>query len=176
MRLSLGPRSYDLTTRALVIGTVERAGSIAGARQEGADIVEVHHFEGPLTVDVPVCVAPPDERVLEAGLAAGASMARLGDWASTAGYVLCARAGAAVIVVAAAAPAAEAAGVSPDRIVVESGDARGRYPVMVDVTASPFPVVAAAAGVLRGARIVRAHDARGARRVCDVLAAIMEAP
>ena len=34
---------------------------------------------------------------------------------------------------------------------------------------------AAAIGVTGGCRIVRAHDVRGARRVCDVLAAVMEA-
>src|SRR3954469_24579814 len=34
---------------------------------------------------------------------------------------------------------------------------------------------AAAAGVTLGCRIVRAHDVRGTRRVCDVLAAVLEA-
>ncbi|HUP87185.1 MAG TPA: dihydropteroate synthase [Acidimicrobiales bacterium] len=34
---------------------------------------------------------------------------------------------------------------------------------------------ATALGVLRGSRIVRAHDVRGARRVCDVVAAVLEA-
>ncbi len=37
-------------------------------------------------------------------------------------------------------------------------------------------LAAAALGVTRGCRVVRAHDVRGTRRVCDVLAAILEAP
>ena len=36
-------------------------------------------------------------------------------------------------------------------------------------------LAAAALGVTRGCRIVRAHDVRGTRRVCDVLAAVLEA-
>jgi len=36
-------------------------------------------------------------------------------------------------------------------------------------------LAAAALGVTLGCRIVRAHDVRGTRRVCDVLAAVMEA-
>lgn len=35
---------------------------------------------------------------------------------------------------------------------------------------------AAAIGVVGGARIVRAHDVRGTRRVCDALAAVLESP
>lgn len=35
-------------------------------------------------------------------------------------------------------------------------------------------LAATAIGVTRGCRIVRAHDVRGARRVCDVLAAVLE--
>jgi dihydropteroate synthase len=35
-------------------------------------------------------------------------------------------------------------------------------------------LAATAIGVIGGCRIVRAHDARGARRVCDVIAAILE--
>jgi dihydropteroate synthase len=36
-------------------------------------------------------------------------------------------------------------------------------------------LAAAALGVARGCRIVRAHDVKGTRRVCDALAAVMEA-
>ena len=36
-------------------------------------------------------------------------------------------------------------------------------------------LAAAAIGVAGGCRIVRAHDVRGTRRVCDVLAAVLEA-
>ncbi len=37
-------------------------------------------------------------------------------------------------------------------------------------------MAATAIGVIGGARIVRAHDVRGTRRVCDTLAAVMESP
>ena len=37
-------------------------------------------------------------------------------------------------------------------------------------------LAAAAIGVAKGCRIVRAHDVRGTRRVCDVLQAVLEAP
>jgi dihydropteroate synthase len=37
-------------------------------------------------------------------------------------------------------------------------------------------LAATAVGVVKGCRIVRAHDVRGARRVCDVLAALSETP
>jgi dihydropteroate synthase len=36
-------------------------------------------------------------------------------------------------------------------------------------------IAAAALGVIKGCRIVRAHDVRGTRRVCDVIAAVLEA-
>ena len=37
-------------------------------------------------------------------------------------------------------------------------------------------LAAAALGVARGCRIVRAHDVRGTRQVCDAVAAVLEAP
>ncbi len=37
-------------------------------------------------------------------------------------------------------------------------------------------MAATAIGVIGGARIVRAHDVRGTRRVCDTLAAVLESP
>jgi dihydropteroate synthase len=35
-------------------------------------------------------------------------------------------------------------------------------------------LAATAIGVVKGCRIIRAHDVRGTRRVCDVLAAVLE--
>jgi len=107
-----------------------------------------------------------DEGSLGRALSAGAGLVRLTD--PTAGELaLCAAAGAAVVVPAEAAGDAEAAGFPPDRIV--------RDTLLVDVTAAAFPAAATAVGVIRGARIVRTTDVRGTRRVCDVLAAVMEA-
>ena len=39
----------------------------------------------------------------------------------------------------------------------------------------PASLGAAALGVARGCRIIRAHDVKGTRRVCDTLAAVLEA-
>lgn len=177
MRLFLGHRSYDLGTSALVMGTVGRAGSVDDAVSAGADIVEVGDIAGLARAAVPVCVVPPDDGVLAASLAAGASMVRMGPGGSTAAYAMCATAGVAVIVDSGAAAVAEAAGVRSDRIVVEGGPgaAGGRFPVLVDVTRCSTPVAATAACVVRGARIVRTDDVRGARRICDVLGALMRA-
>ena len=91
MLFTVGARTYDLTTRALVVAA-------AGAPAEGADLVEV---DGPLPVD--------------------------------------------------------------------------GHPLFVDVTDAECPTAAVAVAVIRGARLVRTADVRGARRVCDVLAAILEA-
>jgi hypothetical protein len=90
MHLTIGPRTYDLTTRALVIAA-------AGAPAEGADLFD----DDPL----------------------------------------------------------------PD----------GAGPLFVDVTGAECPTAATAVAVIRGARLIRTADPRGARRVCDVLAAVLEA-
>jgi len=65
------------------------------------------------------------------------------------------------------------------------------YPLLLSASNKPFlgrlldldianrreaSLAAAALGIIRGCRVVRAHDVRGTRRVCDVLAAIQEAP
>jgi len=104
---------------------------------------------------------------------------------------------------------ARAAGMAPDRIVVDAGFDLGKtwqqsltllrrsdelaglgYPIMLSASNKPFlgrlldleiterghaSLAAAALGVSRGCRIVRAHDVRGTRRVCDVIAAVLEA-
>ncbi len=64
------------------------------------------------------------------------------------------------------------------------------YPLLLSASRKPFlgvvlglaiderrdaSLAAAALGVARGCRVVRAHDIRGTRRVCDVLAAVLEA-
>ena len=64
------------------------------------------------------------------------------------------------------------------------------YPLLLSASNKPFlgklldlqiterrdaSLTAAAIGVARGCRIVRAHDVRGTRRVCDTIAAVLEA-
>ncbi len=138
MRLTLGSRTFDLTTRALVLGV--------GSPDDVVDLV--------------------DEGGLDRALAAGAALVRL-QQPTPALLERCAAAGVAVVLPSGAAGEAAAVGLPPDRVVVES--------LLLDVSAEPCPTAATAAGVLRGARIVRTADVRGARRVCDVLAAVLEA-
>jgi hypothetical protein len=124
MRLTVGSRTYNLTTRALVVGVSE----LSDVPSPG-----LVHLRAP-TADL---------------------LAR------------CAAAGAAVIVPPEAVDEARAAGIPPDRIVPDT--------LLLDVTGSECPTAATAVGVIRGARIVRTADVRAARRICDVLAAVMEA-
>jgi dihydropteroate synthase len=104
---------------------------------------------------------------------------------------------------------AEAAGIPPERIVVDAGLDLGKtweqslellrrsdalaalgYPLLLSASNKPFlgklldleiterrdaSLAAAALGVTRGCRIVRAHDVRRTRRVCDTIAAVLEA-
>ena len=159
MRLALGSRSYDLTTRSVVIGV---GGVPEEMVAEGADVIEVDDGPAP----APAYTTASDESDLGRALSAGAVLVRLTD--PTAGELaLCAASGASVLVPAGAAGDAEAAGLPADRIVPDT--------LLVDVTGTAFPAAATAARVIRGARIVRTTDVRGARRVCDVLAAVMEA-
>ncbi|MGI8982949.1 MAG: hypothetical protein ACR2HM_00170, partial [Acidimicrobiales bacterium] len=58
-------------------------------------------------------------------------------------------------------------GLPPERAVPDT--------LLVDVTTEQWPAAAAAVGVIRGARLVRTADVAGSRRVCDVLAAVLEA-
>ena len=104
---------------------------------------------------------------------------------------------------------AEAAGLTPDRIVLDAGLDLGKtweqslvllrasdrlaalgYPLLLSASNKTFlgklldlevgdrrdPSLAATAlGVGRGCRIIRAHDVKGTRRVCDTIAAVLEA-
>ena len=124
MRLTIGPQTYDLSTRALVVGASE-----------------LSERPGPGLVRLP---APNADLLAE-----------------------CAAAGATVVVPLEWVDAAKAAGLTPDRIVPDT--------LVLDVTGAECPIAATAVGVIRGARVVRTADVRGARRICDVLAAVMEA-
>lgn len=155
MRITIGSTSYDLTTRALVIGVGDAA--------EGADLVELDIGAGPAPVSAPGYATASDDGAVGRALSAGAGLVRLTQ-PTTGALALCAAAGAAVVV---PADRAGDTGLPSDRVVADT--------LLVDVTAAACPVAATAAGVIRGARIVRTTDVRGARRVCDVLAAVMEA-
>jgi len=102
-----------------------------------------------------------------------------------------------------------AAGIPPDRIIVDAGLDLGKtweqsvellrasdrlgglgYPLLLSASNKTFlgrllgleiaergyaSLAAAALGIAKGCRIIRAHDVRGTRRVCDVLAAVIGA-
>ncbi len=104
---------------------------------------------------------------------------------------------------------AEAAGIPPERIVLDAGLDLGKtwqqsvvllrhsnrlaalgYPLLLSASNKTFlgqlldlgidarreaSLAATALGVARGCRIVRVHDVRGSRRVCDTIAAVLEA-
>ena len=157
MPLRLGGRTYDLTTRALVVAA---SGTPPDVAQRWADLVEVD------SAAVPVFAMVTDDDALERALTGGAVLLRLTDPAPRA-LERCAAAGAAVMVAPEREDAARAAGLPADRIVPEA--------LLLDVTDLEHPLAATAVGVVRGARVVRTADVRGARRICDVLAAVMEA-
>lgn len=160
--ITLGSRSYDLRTRALVMGV---GGSPRDLVDQGADIVALAYPHEQMPV--PVCVTASDDDLVRRALSGGAALLHLPE-PTPSSLAMCAEAGVAVLVPAGASAGATAAGFPPERIIPDS--------LVVDVTAEDFPVAATAVGVIRGARIVRTADVRGARRVCDVLAAVLEAP
>ena len=275
MRLSLGDRTYDLSTRSLVMGILNRTpdsfydkgayfdmdATLRRAEQlvaEGADILDVGGVKagpGPQVgeaeeldrvvpavealharFDLPISADTWRASVAAAAYDAGAVMGNdISGFADPDYLTGAAAAGAAVVathirlqprvpdpephyddVVGSVAGflrdravAAEAAGIRPDRIVLDAGLDLGKtweqslellraspvlaalgYPVLLSASNKPFlgraldleidergdaSLAAAAVGVAGGCRIVRAHDVRGTRRVCDVLAAVLEA-
>jgi dihydropteroate synthase len=104
---------------------------------------------------------------------------------------------------------AQAAGIPPERIMVDAGLDLGKtweqsvellrasdrlaalgYPLLLSASNKTFlgrlldldigerghaSLAAAALGIAKGCRIIRAHDVRGTRRVCDTLAAVIGA-
>jgi dihydropteroate synthase len=275
MKLALGDRSYDLTTRSLVMGILNRTPdsffdkgahfpldtSLRRAEQlasGGADIVDVGGVKagpGPevsldeeldrvvpaiealhARLDLPVSVDTWRAAVAAAAFDAGAVMGNdISGFADPEYLPVSAAAGASVVAthirLAPRVPdpephyddvatevrrfledrvgMARAAGIAPERIVVDAGLDLGKtwqqsllllrrsdelaalgYPVMLSASNKPFlgrlldlevadrreaSLAAAALGVSRGCRIVRAHDVVGTRRVCDVIAAVLEA-
>jgi len=275
LRLSLGDRTYDLSTRSLVMGILNRTpdsfydkgayfdmdATLRRAEQlvaEGADILDVGGVKagpGPevgkaeeldrvvpavealhARFDLPISADTWRASVAAAAYDAGAVMGNdISGFADPDYLTGAAAAGAAVVathirlqprvpdpephyddVVGAVAgflrdraAVAEAAGIPPDRIVLDAGLDLGKtweqslellraspvlaalgYPVLLSASNKTFlgraldleidergdaSLAAAAVGVAGGCRIVRAHDVRGTRRVCDVLAAVLEA-
>lgn len=163
MHLTLGSRSYDLRTRALVMAV---AGGPEELEDQGADLLDLVDLDHLLSVSVPLSVTASDDDAVRCALAAGVALVRLPQ-PTPASLAMCAEAGAAVVVPPRAMGDAAAAGLPPERTVPDT--------LLLDVTAEDLPSPATAVGVIRGARIVRTADVVGARRICDVLAAVLEA-
>jgi dihydropteroate synthase len=276
VRLALGPRSYDVSTRALVMGILNRTTDsffdkgaffamdsfLRLAEQhvaDGADLLDVGGVKagpGPevseaeelervlpavealaARFDVPLSVDTWRAEVARQAFAAGAVVGNdISGFADPDYLGVAAVAGATVVathirlaprvpdpepvypegVVVAVrdflverARRAEAAGIPPERIVLDAGLDLGKtwqqslellrsserlaelgHPLLLSASNKTFlgklldlevadrreaSVAATALGVARGCRIVRAHDVKGTRRVCDVIAAVLEA-
>lgn len=191
MLIRLGDRAYDLASRALVLATVPA---------DGADLVEVeiagveeavrnHRVPVVATVTGPadvraacdagaVAVVDPcglaDAATVTAAAAAGVAIVGLLDHeADAADLVQRARAAEALgmptgcILLGPALPA------GPGMLATARRLATLGYPLVYSTGDSPTAAIATA--VTGGCRVVRTGDVRAARRVCDVLAAILGA-
>ena len=192
MVLTLGARAYDLATRALVMATHPAP---------GADLVEVPAGDveqAMRTLTVPVAasvtVAAEARQACRSGATVVVDLNGLVDEATVRAV---AEGGAVVVgvfdeavdptVLVRRARAAEAAGMAPTCILLSPALPTARdmlaqtrrlaslgYPLVYSAGANATPAAVAAA-VVGGCRMVRTADVRTARRVCDVLAAVLEA-
>ncbi len=169
----------------------------------GADALEVSGDEVVPAVtalrarfNVPLCVRTDRASVAAAAFAEGAVVGHDRSGLADAGYLdACAAAGASVVTTAPCAPRAVAGGLVAEAVLIDAeidgapteAEALARlraldavvalgHPVVVAVPFGPDAAMAAhALGVALGARLLRAHDVRSARRVADTMAAILEA-
>ena len=278
MRLALGPRQYDVSTRALVMGILNRTTDSFFDKgryfalddmlrlaerhvADGADLLDVGGVKagpGPEVgedeelervipavealrerLDVPLSVDTWRAEVARLAYAAGAVVGNDISGFGDPDYLrVAAEAGATVVathirlkprvadpepdysaaggVVPAVrdflverARRAEAAGIPPERVVIDAGLDLGKtweqslellrasdrlaalgYPLLLSASNKTFlgklldldvdqrreaSASATALGVLKGCRVVRAHDVKGTRRVCDTIQAVLEA-
>lgn len=192
MLLRLGGRAYDLTARALVLATVP---------SPDADLVEVeaaavHAAVRAHRVPVAATVTGPEDVDVarQGGAAAVVDVSGLSDEATVEAT---ATAGLALVAVfdremdatelVQRARSAEASGMPPGCILLAPALPAGPdmlattrrlatlgHPLVYSAGIDPSPAALATA-VTGGCRIVRTAGVKSARRVCDVLAAILEA-
>ncbi|HEX3425868.1 MAG TPA: dihydropteroate synthase [Acidimicrobiales bacterium] len=184
------PLSVD-TWRASVAEEAYRAGAVMGndisgfadpcylqvSAEAGATIVATHIRLAPR-------VADPDPRYDDVVVEVGRFLAERAQWAQAAGIARDR------IVVDAGLDLGKTAEQSLMLLRASDRLAAQGYPVLLSASNKTFlgkaldleidqrgaaSLAAAALGVTLGCRIVRAHDVVGTRRVCDALAAIMEA-
>jgi hypothetical protein len=175
VRVALGSYEFDVTRRALVVGPVVGPDSVDVAEHlvaAGADALELDAVGADVArvrarLDVPIVVRFGDTESLRSALAAGASAAVVpGGSADPEQLELIVAAAASVVIdpgALATVTALERAGLPPSRIVSAA---------ITDPGSGPGPVAAA---ITAGVRVVRTTDVRTARRVADVLAAVMAA-
>lgn len=224
MLLGIGSRSYDLTTRALVMGALEQSDDFEVLFRltdrlvsDGADIVELGEaleLEPVVPAvealaarfDVPLSIRTWRAAVAEAAFEAGAAIGNDITGFADPDYLKVARRAHATVVVthrgsaasvnavcsylAERARCAESAGITRDRLVIDAGthldttdeqsDELVRSADRLASLGRPLMLSAptvgyVAAGVVRGCRIVRTRDVKATRRICDVVAAVLEA-
>lgn len=192
MVLTLGARAYDVATRALVMATDPA---------KGADLVEVPASDveqAVRTLTVPVAASVTAAEQARHACRAGATVVvDLNGLADEATVRAVAEGGAVLVgvfdepvdptVVVRRARAAEAVGIAPACLLLSPAlrAAPGMLGRIRRLASLGYPLVysggdapsaaAVATAVVGGCRMVRTADVRTARRVCDVLAAVLEA-
>ncbi|MGH9279784.1 MAG: hypothetical protein ACRD12_17010 [Acidimicrobiales bacterium] len=172
MRLTLGATTYELATRPLVIGVLD-----ANVADAVADVPEAAKALVALGADIVQVEGDAADLVEDPG-SAGSGAAVVVRVRGV--HDLAARREALVR----RAHEVEAAGIPPERVVVDPGldeapELLGQarrfaelgYPLLVRASGAAEIALA----VTGGCRLVMTHDVPTARRVCDVLAAILEA-
>lgn len=221
MRLALGSRSFDLTTRALVVGVIDGDPAapaddwVRRAEEEVAARIDVMEVPAGVVgtiasrVDISLAVTVDGPKALVAAVGAGAAMVRIRGFDPA--WLTAPVVDGPTLVVGAPiadgepsplppddmALACEAAGLGSHRVAVDLGDGPGdrarsgawskvasrppapglrvgttRWPRLVSLPGSDPAAVAMA--VLSGCRLIRTADVVGARRVVDVLTAILD--
>jgi hypothetical protein len=169
VQVVLGSSTYDVSHRALVIGLLDPLVDDEAVREQasalvalGADALAVDAADTATAValvsflrsEVPVVVATSRIDVV----------------------VEAARAGAPVLMAADLAPAAIANGVPADAILLDAGGHIATPPGPVHpLVVSTGNAAAHAVAIVCGVRLLRTRDVRGARRVADVMAAVLGA-
>lgn len=196
--IELGDRGYPVRHRALVMGVMTSDDSAEAERliADGAALVQlprltdhrsdpsieeetsrlVASVEALRPLGVPVVVDTSSAEVLGAALAAGAVVAS--DTTGTAGpdhLAVAATAGASVVLSPSQLEAAERAGIPAGRILVDVDLEREEPSPGWSWSVSADDEARWSLAIALGARVLRTSEVRRARRVADVMAAVLEA-
>ncbi len=194
MQVVLGSSTYDVSHRAVVIGRLD---AIAGDKSRRADACReakllVTLGADALAIDAATASGPARnaaEGAADTGAGAAGLAARVDALRSCAGVpvvvassridvgLAAAHAGASVLLPPDAVNRAIAGGVPAEAVLLDGGEqtdapaARHAYPVVVTTVDAATHAVA----IVSGLRLLRTRDVQAARRVADVLAAIVDA-